>query len=396
MALVSLTTVFLLWMCCTTPKASARTACEDPPVIDFGEIASGNKSGYEENDRVQYMCNPGYTLSGSEWVTCHEKIWTPGPPQCLAPCTITKQQLEARKLLLSHGRRHTFLIQSGQKLEFVCITGYKLTSSSVRKCVNGHMTFPSCISDVSCGAPPEIPRASIASSEQERYLPGARVQYECESNFQIMGVNYVTCTNGQWSQAPTCRDMTCEPPPEIAGGKVQGVKKSRYLPEERAQYRCWQGFQMTGDSTVACQNGTWTQLPTCRGRGEKCGPPPAIENGDLLSFPLQEYAPGSTVEYKCPSLYVLEGSRYITCAEGQWTNPPVCLVACTASEEDMNRNNIELKWVTRNKLYLKSGDFVEFECKIGYVKDPASSPFRAQCVEGTLEYPYCKPGRLLG
>nr|XP_013816383.1 PREDICTED: coagulation factor XIII B chain-like [Apteryx mantelli mantelli] len=261
--------------CVERRKSSARAACEDPPVIDFGEIASGDKSGYEENDRVQYMCNSGYTLSGSEWVTCHEKVWTPGPPECLAPCFITKQQLKARNLLLSHGRIRTFLIQSGQKLKFMCTTGYKLTSSSVRKCINGHMDFPSCIS----------------------------------------------------------------------------------------------------------------------GRGEKCGPPPAIENGDLLSFPLQEYAPGSTLEYKCPSLYVLEGSRYITCAEGQWTNPPVCLVACTASEEDMNRNNIELKWVARNKLYSKSGDFIEFECKIGHVQDPASSPFRAQCVEGKLEYPHCKPGK---
>ncbi|NWS50682.1 FHR2 protein, partial [Probosciger aterrimus] len=125
-------------------------------------------------------------------------------------------------------------------------------------------------------------------------------------------------------------DVTCKPPPEIAGGKVQGVKKSRYLPGESARYQCWRGFEMTGASTVACQNGTWTELPTCR-------------------------------------------------------------VACTASEEDMDRNNIELKWVTRRKLYSRSGDFVEFQCKRGYLEDPASSPFRVECLEGTLEYPRCKP-----
>lgn len=60
-------------------------------------------------------------------------------------------------------------------------------------------------SDVSCGPAPEIPNAYVTSTQQERYLPGARVQYECESNFQLMGGNYVTCTNGEWSQAPTCR-----------------------------------------------------------------------------------------------------------------------------------------------------------------------------------------------
>ena len=67
-------------------------------------------------------------------------------------------------------------------------------------------------------------------------------------------------------------------------------------------------------------------------------------------------------------------------------------VACTASEEDMARNNIELKWLIGRKLYARSGDFIEFRCKRGYLEDPASSPFRAQCVQGTLEYPWCKPG----
>lgn len=68
-------------------------------------------------------------------------------------------------------------------------------------------------------------------------------------------------------------------------------------------------------------------------------------------------------------------------------------MACTASEEDMSSNNIELKWVRGRKLYSRSGDFVEFKCRRGHVKDPASSsPFRVECVEGMLEYPRCKPG----
>lgn len=67
-------------------------------------------------------------------------------------------------------------------------------------------------------------------------------------------------------------------------------------------------------------------------------------------------------------------------------------MACTASEEDMGRNHIELKWVVGRKLYSRSGDFIEFKCKRGYLEDPASSPFRVQCMEGRLNYPQCKPG----
>uniref|UniRef100_A0A8C3TYQ4 Sushi domain-containing protein n=1 Tax=Catharus ustulatus TaxID=91951 RepID=A0A8C3TYQ4_CATUS len=123
------------------------------------------------------------------------------------------------------------------------------------------------------------------------------------------------------------------------------------------------------------------------GQAGRCGTPPVIQSGELLVFPLQEYQQGDTVEYKCPDFYILEGSPTITCHNGQWTSPPVCLVACTASEEDMDRNNIELKWVVRSKLYSTSGDHIEFRCKPGYLRDPSSSSFRVQCVEGTLKYP---------
>lgn len=58
----------------------------------------------------------------------------------------------------------------------------------------------------------------------------------------------------------------------------------------------------------------------------------------------------------------------------------------------MDRNNIELKWRNQAKLYSTSGDFIEFDCKHGYSKHPDSPNFRVQCVEGTLNYPWCTLG----
>ncbi|XP_062437282.1 complement factor H isoform X2 [Rhea pennata] len=380
-----------------SPPRCIEKPCLPPQPVECAEVSrlenensrveKEGRTTYLAGAKFKYVSRSGFILDGQSEITCSMGNWT-STPTCIVSCgsipKVANAQIEGR---------NKKIYEPGETVRYLCDPGFLTVGSPEIICRAGNWTAPPFCEDVSCGAPPEVPRASIASSQQERYLPGATVQYECETNFQLMGVNYITCTNGKWSQEPTCRDVTCEPPAEIVGGKIQGVKKSRYLPGERAQYQCWRGFQMTGDSTVACQNGTWTKLPTCTGRGDKCGPPPAIENGDFLSFPLREYAPGSTLEYKCASFYTLEGPQYITCAMGQWTNPPVCLVACTASEEDMDRNNIELKWISGNKLYSRSGDFIEFQCKIGYVPDPASSPFRAQCIEGTLEYPHCKPGR---
>ncbi|XP_075365266.1 complement factor H-related protein 2-like [Mycteria americana] len=390
---LSHTVVFLLWMGCATCKASAGAACEDPPLIDFGEIVSGHKSAYKESDRVQYLCNPGYTLSGSERLTCHEKIWVPGPPQCLAPCTITKQQLEAQNLLLSNGQRRTFLIQSGQRQEFMCTTGFKLTASPIKQCFNGHIELPSCVTEMPCGSIPKVPNAQIEGRNKEMYEPGETIRYQCDAGFLTVGPPEIICREGNWTAPPFCEDVSCGAAPEIPNAYITSAHQERYLPGARVQYECDSNFQMMGGNYVTCTNRKWSQAPTCRGKGGKCGPPPVIENGDLLSFPMQEYPQGTTLEYKCPSLYVLEGSQYITCTDGQWTSPPVCLVACAASEEDMGRNNVELKWVPERKLYVRSGDVIEFQCKRGYLEDPASSPFRAQCVEGTIEYPRCKPGR---
>lgn len=61
------------------------------------------------------------------------------------------------------------------------------------------------------------------------------------------------------------------------------------------------------------------------GEGRKCGPPPDIENGDILSFQLKQYPQGATLKYKCARFYILKGPEQITCTDGQWTNPPVCL-----------------------------------------------------------------------
>ncbi|CAM4614225.1 unnamed protein product, partial [Caretta caretta] len=65
--------------------------------------------------------------------------------------------------------------------------------------------YISPLSDVTCGAPPEVTNATIVNNEEGRYLPGARVQYKCQEGFESMGLNDVTCEDGEWSQPPTCQ-----------------------------------------------------------------------------------------------------------------------------------------------------------------------------------------------
>uniref|UniRef100_A0A803V904 Complement factor H n=1 Tax=Ficedula albicollis TaxID=59894 RepID=A0A803V904_FICAL len=376
---------------------AAESVCPPPPQVSGAQQTTVGRN-YRSGSKAVFSCPDGFQLVGAKEITCAEGKWQ-SPPHCverpcLAPPSVEcadAPRLESPHLKIEREGKTIYL--AGARFKYVSHSGYMLNGPTETNCSMGKWTeAPSCF-DVSCGAAPEIPNGRIATRLQERYLPGDIVHYQCESNFQMTGGNYVFCSNGQWSEAPVCRDVTCGPPPEIAGGRIEGIKKSRYSPGESAKYQCWQNFKMTGDSTVVCQNGNWTELPKCKGQAGRCGAPPSIQSGELLVFPLQEYRQGDTVEYKCPNFYILKGSATITCLNGQWTSPPVCLVACTASEEDMDRNNIELKWVAQSKLYSTWGDYIEFRCKPGYLRDPSTSSFRVQCVEGTLQYPRCTPGR---
>ncbi|XP_031973252.1 complement factor H isoform X2 [Corvus moneduloides] len=364
-----------------------ESVCPPPPQVPGAQQTTVGRN-YRNGSKAAFSCVDGFQLVGTREITCTDGKWQ-SPPHCVEmPCGSVPKVANAQ----FEGRNKKFY-EPGETIRYECGSGFLIVGSPEIICRKGNWTAPPFCEDASCGAAPEIPNARIIGAPRQRYLPEAKVHYQCESNFQMTGENYVTCSNGQWSQAPVCRDVRCEPPPEIAGGRIDGIKKPRYIPGESAKYQCWQNFKMTGASTVVCQNGTWTELPTCKGQRGKCGTPPTIQSGELLVFPLQEYQQGDTLEYKCPDFYVLEGSATITCRNGQWTSPPVCLVACTASEEDMDINNIELKWVAKTKLYSTSGDYIEFRCKPGYLKQRNSPSLRVQCVEGTLNYPRCILGK---
>ncbi|XP_054836323.1 coagulation factor XIII B chain-like [Eublepharis macularius] len=430
----------------------AVTVCEEPPEVDFGEMVSDERAMYWKGDRVQYRCNLGYTLEGPEWITCNGPKWT-SLPKCLAPCSITRQQLEAKHLLLPGGRRRSLVIQNNQTLHFLCREGYVLAAPSFTKCIDGLMNLPSCISErgktcsrpptvangdiitlpqeqytsgssvefkcqqyyameghsrsfcdngswtktpvcleAVCGEPPTVSNADIIRRRKEVYRLGHHVQYRCRAGFEMSGSDSVTCGIKVWSEPPTCKDVTCSPPSEIAHGELTGQLKERYMPNDTMRYQCDDGWRLFGPVVVTCLNKQWTKPPRCIDAAGNCGRPPPIQNGDVLN-PVQElYSPGTTLQYKCQNLYVMNGSSEVRCENGQWTETPTCIEPCTVTEEDMALNNIQLKWINDSKLYTQSGDITEFTCKQNYRKDPSSPPFRARCIEGRLEYPRCIPG----
>ncbi|CAM5161529.1 unnamed protein product [Natator depressus] len=377
------------------PHCIEKKSCLQPYPVENGEILSLENQSlrmeqpgpvtYPNGETLKYICNAGFMLRGPSEITCNMEKWT-SPPACIEmPCRVAPDVPHAQ----AEGSVKTNY-EPGETVRYQCHPGFVAVGSQEVTCKRGQWTqLPEC-QDVTCGDPPAVANAEIIDHRHRRYWPAERVQYQCHEGFESHGPNDVTCINREWSQPPTCEDMTCGPPPAVTNGQILEYGNQRYLPGERVRYRCQQGLSLIGSQTVTCQKQKWSEPPECREAGGKCGPPPRIDNGDIVSFPLKQYVLNSTVEYKCKSLHILKGPQSVRCDSGQWTDPPVCLEPCTITLEDMERNKIQLRWPYEQKFYVLSGIFVQFVCKWGYKLDPTSSGLRVQCLEGSLEYPKCK------
>ncbi|XP_032173800.1 complement factor H-related protein 4-like isoform X2 [Mustela erminea] len=216
-------------------------------------------------------------------------------------------------------------------------------------------------------------------------------QYQCKSGYVTPDgktSGSITCLESGWSPQPTCI-KSCDMP--VLENATIKSNSTWFKVNDTLDYECHDGFESRDGHTgsVVCGNDGWSYKPECYGSGEKCGPPPRIDNGDITSFTLLSYAPGSSVEYICQSFYVLQGHRTITCRNGQWSPPPKCLEACTVSENILRTHNIQLRWSHKTKIYTRTGDVIEFECLRGYRRKTPAHTFRATCQDGKVTYPEC-------
>ncbi|XP_063282594.1 coagulation factor XIII B chain-like isoform X2 [Pelobates fuscus] len=304
------------------------------------------KKDYKVDDVVESVCMEGYRLKGFKLSQCYSYGWDPPLPTCE----------EDNSESASNGMRDG--IQ--------------------------HNSF--------CPHPPKI-RNSEKITIKENYVNGDTVEIKCFPNFKLQGTNIIHCENGIWASPPKCileRDV-CRYPPTVAHA-ITVRKPSFFSRHYMAEYNCHSNYVLQGNPTVRCENGAWEDPPVCIDKLLPCGLPPSINYGDIIQTLKTKYDSGSVLVYKCPSFYILEGNQKITCWNGVWSDPPVCLEPCTATEKDMRENNIQLQWTSAQKIYSLHNDIIEFKCIPQYmISDPKL--LRVTCNRGVLNYPKCfKPG----
>ncbi|XP_059533635.1 complement factor H-related protein 3-like isoform X2 [Myotis daubentonii] len=337
-----------------------------------------------------YSCDDNYvTPSQSKWdrMTCTQDGWTPEVP-CRRKCIFND-------LENGHRPRYEQSYLQGTSVRVNCYPGYTLQNkqTSMTCTENGWLPPPRCIRVETCLKSKVKIENGFTADPEPTYLLNQRVKYKCKQDYVTEDGHtsgYITCLQNGWSAQPRCIKLCDMPIFENATALITGRP---FRPNDTLDYQCLDGYENRDGSTkgsMVCGEGGWLHLPTCFKSADKCGPPPTISDGDITSFPLEGYPPGSRVEYQCQAYYELQGPQYVTCSSAKWSEPPRCIDPCVISEEIMNEKNIQLKGKDNKRYYVKTGDIIEFMCKSGHKAVTSEESFQAVCREGAVAFPRCE------
>ncbi|XP_054432543.1 complement factor H-related protein 4-like isoform X2 [Pteronotus mesoamericanus] len=336
-----------------------------------------------------YSCDDNYVTPTERRrgiITCTPDGWSPKVP-CLRKCVLNR---------LEHGYSpiNEQIYLQGEFVQVLCYLGYSLLDQqNTLTCTeNGWYPPPKCVRVVTCLKSDIQIENGFMSEPKLAYSLNNEAKYKCKPGYvteegQTSGS--VTCLQRGWSARPRCIRLCGMPVFENAMAVITGQV---FRPNDTLAYQCLDGYENRDGRTtgsMVCGEDGWSHLPTCFKSAEKCGRPPAVSNGDLTSFPLTAYPPGSRVEYQCQAYYQLRGPKHVTCSYAKWSEPPRCIDPCVISQEIMNENNIELKGKDDKTYYARTGDVIEFTCKSGHSAVTSEQSFQAVCREGTVQLPRC-------
>ncbi|KAM4549476.1 complement factor H-like [Odontesthes bonariensis] len=314
---------------CTRDGWTPKPLCEgtrcNKPNIENAKFVSTEKQSYANNERVRFGC-----LYGSKEtieLQCQRGEWT-GMRICSGK-GCPKPEIE-----------NGFAVgQIVSAVYYSCNENYKLYTKGwwdEATCDNGVWSkLPKCIEKNKCGEPPVFPNGKATPGPNNQ--DPQRLTFACNEGYRTT-TGRINCVDGNWDLSGITLKTICTPievpcgkPPKVENSVVKMPYQKEFLSGSTITYECRNGYKMKGESTLACQAGTWEEktmkcVPYCNKLEDKTL---TVESASVK----EEYFHDDVIRYRCKNTCAAPGGT-ATCVYGKWEKSVDCPAKCVQSESD--------------------------------------------------------------
>ncbi|XP_064354066.1 complement receptor type 1 isoform X2 [Dromaius novaehollandiae] len=369
--------------------------CDPPPDIPHGRHTGRLMDDFPYAAVVTYTCDPGYPLTGEDFIFCTTEdgvhgVWSGPPPRCGATqCSLPPAIAHGR-----HSGQAMAVFASGMSVRYSCDPGYTLIGEAQLNCTSSgawSTPGPQCEA-LLCPAPLAIDNGQHDGKDGKVYSPGKSVNYSCGPGYSLVGKATLYCTeNGTWSiPYPRCEVVVCTTP-AIQNGAVAGERRAAYNPGDTVTFQCRPGYMLRGSGEAECRrDGRWAPpVPACV-PAMPCPPPPVIANAMSSAEHGDNFTSGMSITYSCDPGFSLIGDASLSCtASGNWSLP---YPRCAALQCPLPPNIDKGKHNSQDLKVFTPGMAINYSCDPGYYIMGEASIYCTDSGNWSLPLPRCEGG----
>uniref|UniRef100_A0AAQ4S362 CUB and Sushi multiple domains 3a n=1 Tax=Gasterosteus aculeatus aculeatus TaxID=481459 RepID=A0AAQ4S362_GASAC len=358
-------------------------ACQPPPPVANATILTDDEE-FEIGDIIRYSCLPGFTLVGSEILTCRlgERLQMDGPPPvCQVQCPAHEVRFDSTGVILSPGYPDNYPNLQMCSWLINVEKGYNMTlhfelfqtekEFDILEIFDGGQSLASLSGDI------ETP-FSLTTTGHQLLLRWSSDHGTNRHGFHIRYVGEYQSMYPAYNHIPFL----------LTGGHLNSM----------VRWACDRGYKLIGKGSAVCKKTTYgyyawdAPVPACQ--AVSCGVPSAPANGGVLAT---DYSVGTRVTYFCNSGYRLSSKELTTTVcqttrSGFITKTPTCCILTCPSLSSFSLEHG--KWRIVNGSHYEYGTKIIFTCNPGYYR---AGPARIQCLANGVwswrnERPRCRTG----
>ncbi|KAG7501128.1 hypothetical protein JOB18_040546 [Solea senegalensis] len=365
--------------------------CQPPPEVPNADILMEDGE-LEIGDIIRYRCQPGFSLVGSDVLTCRlgERLQMDAPPPaCQVQCPAHDVRYDSSGVILSPGWPESYPNLQMCSWSITVEKGYNVTVTFE----SFHTEREFDVLEIFDGPTPNSPTLATLSGDLptpfnlttsgHQFL--VRWSSDHGTNKKGFKIRYV----GEY------QTLYCSTPDSPLHGSISSQSGGHV--NSVVRWACDRGYRLIGNATASCRRTAlgyhaWNSpVPACQ--AVSCGAPKAPINGGTLTV---DYSVGTRVSYFCNDGYKLS-SKELTSAicqpDGTWSNHnkiPRCSVVVCPSIGSFSLEHG--RWRIVNGSHYEYKTRIVFTCDPGYFR---LGPAHIECLPSGAwswrnERPHCQ------